>query len=126
MNNSQLILMGSSLILATTGVAMIATNPDNLAYQEYGANQISIELQKNGCAKIPKSFGDFLQTQCKSIVEQMTPELGNVVAKNSQRRNFLLFSIYVTDLSLPTPLPSYHFETLGCFNTFFVIKAEET
>ena len=126
MNNSQLILIGSSLILATTGVVMIATNPDNSAYQEYGANQISLQLQEKGCAEIPKSLGGFLEAHCKSVVKQITPELENAIAQNTQRRNFVLFSIYTTDFSLPTPLPSYHFETLGCFNTFFILKAEET
>lgn len=122
MKNSQLALIVSVLIGA---IAFGITNPNKEEYQKYGAAQLSQELQEKGCEKIPQSFGNFLQTQCKLLIEQMNPELQGLIEKNTQRKNFLLFSIYVTDLTLPTPLPSYHFETLAGLNHFWVLKAEE-
>jgi hypothetical protein len=119
------ILLGSGLILGIGAIALGITNPDEQAYREFAATQLSLQLREQGCAKIPKSLGNFLQRQCEGVIEQMRPDLGKIIAENTQRKNFLLFSFYVTDLTLPTPLPSYHFETLASLNHFWVLKAEE-
>jgi Domain of unknown function (DUF4359) len=125
MKTSKLGFIGVGLILTVGAIAAGITNPDQETYQNFATTKVDLYIQEQGCAKIPASLGDFLQNQCKLLVKKMNPELANLVIKNTQRKNFLLFSVYVTELTLPSPLPSYHFETLGGLNNFWILKAEE-
>jgi hypothetical protein len=115
----------SGLIIAVGAIALMVTNPNEAAYQEYGAIIMSEELKEQGCSKIPPGLGDFLKLQCQNLVEKLRPDLQQLIANNTQRKNYLILSIYETNLTPPQPLPSYHFQTLAAFNNFWILKAEE-
>ena len=44
---------------------------------------------------------------------------------NTRQQNFIFFSIYTTDLSVSSMIPSYHFETVGALQNFYTYKAQE-
>jgi hypothetical protein len=77
-------------------------------------------------------LGDVLQEQCVSILQNNQAEIRQIVASNTERQNFLVLSIYKTDLSaeqfippvISASVPAYHFETVGVFNRFIIYQAE--
>jgi hypothetical protein len=112
------------IALAGLGGAMAITNPSQKAYEEYAIKQLTSYLKQNVCTQAPETLGKVLQHQCYTIVDLGRPQIKELIALRTKRQNFLLFSIYRTELSVPSPLPSYHFETVGAFQKFYVYEAE--
>jgi hypothetical protein len=116
------------VLLGLGGVAAI-TNPDPKTYEEFAARQLSQYLKENTCAKA----GLALQSSCGSLIEDNQAQIQQLISTNTERQNFLLLSIYKTDLSpgellpdfLSNLLPSYHFETVGAFSHFQVYKIKK-
>ena len=103
------------------GVAMAIANPSREAYNEYATSKL-VELAKDqGCSKVP--FG---KDKCLSVVDSARPQIQESISQSTHRQNFILFSIYKTEISIPVPLtPSYQFETLGAFQSFYTFKQEK-
>ncbi len=111
--------------LAGVGVALALTNPGEAAYTEYAAQRLSEYLQADLCPQA----GTLLKGSCRSFVQDNQQALGKIVAKSTRREDYLLWSVYKTDLSIDSMLPSllkdvlneelpaYHAETIGVFNT---------
>lgn len=127
-NSKQLFLgvVGISL-LGLVGV-MAFTNPSQSTYEEFAVQRLTKVLKEEACQKL--GFG--LEKQCPQWVDDNQAEIQQFVAENTQRQNFIVFSLYTTDISvrslLPSlpflsSLPSYHFETVGAFQTFYTYKA---
>lgn len=122
-NLKRLYLLG--LGLAGVGIALALTNPSEAVYTEYAAQRLSEYLQADLCPQA----GTLLQSSCRSFVQDNQQVLGRIVAKNTQRKDYLLWSVYKTDLAIDSMLPSllkdvlgeelpaYHAETIGIFNT---------
>jgi hypothetical protein len=113
------------MVLAGLGGAMFATNPGPTAYDNYATERLSDYLQETACPQA----GETLQQPCEDLLENNKSELKQLIANNTERENFWLFSIYRTNLSFNLPiigplLPSYHFETVGVFSGFHTYKAE--
>ena len=47
-------------------------------------------------------------------------QVPRLIQETTQRRNYLFFSIYETDLFL------YQFETIGIFNDFYILDVRKT
>lgn len=117
------------LVLLGLGVAAAVTNPEQAAYEEFAAQQLGQYLKENTCAKA----GLALQSSCASLIQENQPQIQKLIAANTQRQNFLLLSLYKTDLApgellpdfLASAVPSYHFETAGVFSSFHVYKAQK-
>lgn len=108
-------------LVAATGVIMALTNPKQEAYETFATGALIDYAGENLCPKVP-IIG---KAQCETLLSTNRSEIKRFIAKGSERRNYFFFSIYVTDLSISTWLPSYHFETLGIFGKFFVMQAKE-
>ncbi len=106
--------------LILTGSILVITNPGQGNYEEYASKQLNIYLKESVCPEIAKQ----LRNPCLILVDLARPQLNSAIANQTQRQNFLLFSIYQTDLSIPSALPDYHFETLGIFDKFYTYCAE--
>ncbi len=113
---------------------MTVTNPAPDAYAQYAAHRLSQRLQQKECIKLDTG----LQDLCKFLDrDQGQALLKRVVANNTKRQNYLLFSIYKTNLStsqllpsflsnlLSVPAVSYRTETIGALNNFQIYSAEE-
>ena len=103
------------------GVAMAIANPSREAYNEYATSKLVDFVKDQGCSKVPVG-----KDQCLSVVDSARPQLMEGISQNTHRQNFILFSIYKTEISIPVPLtPSYRFETLGAFQSFYTFKQEQ-
>lgn len=112
------------IALASMGGAMALTNPGQKDYEDYAIAQLTTYLKENVCTQASETLGKVLQNQCKSLVDLGRPQIEDLIANRTERHNFLLFSIYRTNLPVPAPLPSYHFETVGALQKFYVYEVE--
>ena len=113
------------IALVGFGGAMTITNPGQKAYEQYAMKRLTSYLKENVCTQTPEGLGKLLENQCSTLVDLGRPQIQNLIASRTQRQNFLLFSIYSTELSVPAPLPSYRFEAVGAFQKFYIYEAEE-
>jgi Domain of unknown function (DUF4359) len=115
------------MVLVGVGVAMAVTNPDQTGYEEYATQKLTQYLRDNTCAKA----GDSLEDPCNQLIDQNQAEIKEFITANTERENFGVLSLYKTDLSLSPILPpfvsalvpSYHFETVGVFSSFYTYEA---
>jgi Domain of unknown function (DUF4359) len=118
-----------SMALVGVGVAMAVTNPSQASYEEYATRQLAAYLRDNTCA----DAGELLKSGCKQLLNENQSEIKELISANTQRQNYGVVSFYQTDLSvgklLPSFLgnlvPSYHFKTVGVFNTFQILEAKK-
>ncbi|PMB00962.1 hypothetical protein CEN50_01350 [Fischerella thermalis CCMEE 5268] len=123
--------------LAALGVAMAKTNPSQVEYEEYAAQRLTEYLNTNVCKKTPKFIENVIQFNCRQVVDSAQPRLREIIADSTVRQDFIVFSIYRTDLNVNSLIPAlrldsilpstpgYQFETLGAFNQFYTYKAEQ-
>jgi hypothetical protein len=112
-------------VLIGVGAAMAVTNPDSETYGNYATQQLTTYLQDNACTEVPAILGNLLQTQCAAILDDNQEQIRRLIARNTDRQNWLLLSVYKTDLALSDLLPAYHFETVGVFGNLYTYKAEK-
>ncbi len=109
------------VVLAAVAGGMIMTNPDEASYEAFATEALINYAGENLCPKVP-----FLgRMQCESLLKTNQAEIKKIVARGTQRHNFIFFSIYTTELSVTSLLPSYEFGTVGAFNQFYVYKAKQ-
>jgi hypothetical protein len=111
--------------LVGLGLVMALTNPGKDEYEQYAVEQLTTYLKDEACMDAPSVFGNFLQRQCKSLVDTGRPQIEQIIAEKTQRQNLILFSIYRTNLEVGPFLPAYHFESLGVFQKFYIYQAEQ-
>lgn len=112
------------IALAGLGVAMVVTNPGQSAYNDYATAQLTDYLKENACNKAPSVLGNFLQAQCAALLDDNQDQIEQFIAESTRRQNYLILSVYQTDLAISEFLPAYHFETVGVFQRFYTYKAE--
>ena len=125
MKGLQVVQTIGTVLLAGLGVAMAMTNPSQAEYEEFALQQLTVYLKDNVCAKASEDFGGFLKRQCNLLVETGSPQVKQLIAETTERHNFIFFSIYRTDLSVSSFLPSYHFESVGVFNNIYIYQAQK-
>ena len=125
MKRLQIFIYIGTASLAVLGVVMAITNPSPVEYEEYAAQQLAEYLKNDVCADVPKIFENFLQRNCKTLVDSSRPQLRQIIAETTQRQNFIFFSIYSTDLAINPIIPSYHFETVGALQNFYTYTAQK-
>ena len=106
--------------LILSGFILVITNPGQGNYEEYAAKKLNIYLKEDVCPEINQQ----LRNPCRILVDFARPQLNLAIANQTQRQNFILFSIYETNLSIPSALPDYYFATLGIFDKFYTYCAE--
>ncbi len=105
---------------------MALTNPGQENYEEYAVEQLTTYLKEEVCTQnIPNTFENFLQRQCVSLVDTGRPQIRQIISETTQRQNYLLFSVYQTDLNVGPFLPAYQFESVGAFQQFYTYQAEK-
>lgn len=111
------------IALVAVGAAMAITNPSQDDYETFATQQLTGYLQENVCVKAPSEFG--LQRDCQSLLKSKQSEIREFVATGTEQQNFIFFSIYRTNLSLTSWLPSYRFETIAVFDRFYLYEAKQ-
>jgi type II secretory pathway pseudopilin PulG len=129
MTIGKVITTGLGIGLVGVGVAAAVTNPSPQEYQEYAVQALSAYARQEVCSQQEQSF---LRQGCEVMIQTLQPTLHDIFARNTQRQNFIVFSLYISDISpvqitplFPdTDLPSYHFETLAAFQQFHTYQVE--
>lgn len=98
-------------------------NPRPQAYETFATQQLIQYVSDNVCADAPTVLD--LQNECRTQLRSRQSDIQQLIATQTQRQNFLIFSIYQTNLSVSSMLPSYRVQTLGLFHHFYIVKAEE-
>jgi len=116
----------AAIALGGLGVVMAVTNPSKPEYEEYAVQQLTEYVKQEVCNDAPKIFGILLQrSNCNGLIDSSHPAIKKIIAVNTERKNFILFSIYTTDLSVSSSIPSYHFETVAGLQNFYIYTAEK-
>jgi hypothetical protein len=116
----QLVLL-SSLAVCGLGGIMALTNPDRSAYEVYAVEQL-VNLARNQCDRAPSGFRAVLQGPCRAAIESIKPQLGPMLAAATTRQNYILFSIYRSDISIPSANFNAQIESIGILNSFYTYK----
>jgi Domain of unknown function (DUF4359) len=115
-------IMGGALLIGASGI-LAATNPDQTSYESFAATQLTHYLGQEVCGDAAKDLG--LGQECEKLLRSRQSAIRRLVARQTERQNFLLFSIYRTNLELMAFLPSYQFETVAALGQFHIYKSEK-
>ncbi|GBE75494.1 hypothetical protein myaer87_27210 [Microcystis aeruginosa NIES-87] len=122
-------LGGMVLGVVLGGIAgiLLTTNPNRQDYEQYASQRLTSYLKDNVCARAQASpeVQALLRGYCKMLVDTGHPFLQEAITTNTSRKNFLIFSVYQTELSFPPPLPSYQFSSVGFLNKLYIYEALE-
>jgi hypothetical protein len=119
MIKKSLFLLGLGAIAGVLG----ATNPDIKSYRAYAIEALTDYSKASLC--MDKSLNEFLQKQCVNLVDAAVPQVGELIDSSTERQNYLLFSIYKTNLAFSPMVPSFHFESIGVLNSFYTYRHEK-
>ncbi len=121
----QIVATMGGTALVGLGVSMALTNPSQDTYEAYAVEQLTTYLKDEACLQTPSFFGNLLQRQCQTIVDTGRPQIQQLISQTTHRQNFVLFSVYRTNLNIGSFLPAYHFETVGVFQKFYIYQVEK-
>lgn len=114
----------SLFVLVGLVTAMAITNPDSSTYEEYAVEQLTTYLKTDACSQVPKAFETLVQN-CSSLIDSNRPQIKQIIVRSTQRQNFILFSIYRTNLSITSVVPLYRFQTVGIMQNFYTYSAKQ-
>lgn len=115
----------SLFFLAGLVTAMAVTNPDSSTYEEYAVEQLTTYLKDDVCSQVPQAFETLVKNSCAELIDSNRPQIRQILARSTQRQNFILFSVYRTNLSISSIVPLYRFQTIGIMQNFYTFSAEQ-
>lgn len=111
--------------LAALGVAMAKTNPSQVEYEEYAVQRLTEYLKTDVCKKTTNLIENLIRFNCDKLVDSANPQIQEIIVRTTERQNYIIFSIYRTNLKISSWIPSYKFETVGAFDQFYTYTAEK-
>jgi hypothetical protein len=107
---SQAILIGAAVVVGV----MAITNPSKDRYITYATERFTEVGQNSICAgeNIPIAA----QQSCKFVISQGKGVIKPLVENSTKQQNFVLFSLYETDL------PNQKITTIAAFGNFLMFK----
>ena len=115
------IVLASIIGVCGLGGVMALTNPSRSSYEVYAVEQLG-ELAKSQCNQAPAGFGIVLQGPCRAAIEAFKPQIRPMLAAATTRQNFIIFSIYRSNLSIPAVNLHAQVKSIGIFNNFYTYK----
>ena len=112
-------------VLIALGVAMVGTNPSQAEYEEYATQRLSGYLKEQGCSKTPNLLDNLIKFNCAKLIDSASPQIKQIIKTSTQQQDYILFSVYSTNLQINSLIPSYKFETVAALDNFFTYKAEK-
>jgi hypothetical protein len=128
MKGLSVVVMVGGLAAVGLGAAMAIANPDQQAYEQYATTHITNYLKNSVCTQGQNILGNLMQQPCNSLVESIKPQIPPLITQNTQRQDFIFFSIYQTNLPLSSFIPfapTYQIETVGAFNNFYSYQPQK-
>lgn len=111
----------SIIVLITV---LIVTNPGTGRYESYASQQLVTYLKDDLCTQTTEI--NQIQSTCRILIDTTRPQIKMVLIKNTRQQNFLLFSLYHTNLNFSAIVPEYNFATLGIVDRFFTYQSESS
>jgi hypothetical protein len=111
--------------IAVLGVTMTMTNPQQPKYEEYAVEKLTTYLKTDFCQKTPNFLQNLIQFNCNHLVDSANPQIRDIIAATTKRQNYIVFSVYTTDLKIDNLIPGYKFETVGAFDNFYTYKSQK-
>jgi hypothetical protein len=115
---------GVAAVIALS-VGMVGTNPSRAEYEEYATQRLSGYLKEQGCSKTPSLLDNLIKFNCTKLIDSASPQIKQIIKASTQKQDYLIFSVYRTELQINSLIPSYEFETVGALDNFFTYKAEK-
>lgn len=116
---SFLFALGSGLLL-TSSLILLVTNPSSQKYEKFATEELVIYAKDNICSPNSNNLEEAIKSQvCNLMIDTGRSQIPRLIRETTNRRNYVLFSVYETDLFL------YKFETLGVFNNFYIIDVSK-
>jgi molybdopterin-guanine dinucleotide biosynthesis protein A len=106
-------LQATLIGIAIVAVGMAISNPSKERYIEYASTEFSETGKNSLCA------GDMpiaAQQSCKFLISQGKGVIKTVVENSTKHQNFVLFSLYETDM------PDKKITTIAAFGNFYMFK----
>jgi hypothetical protein len=116
---------GAAVGLTALGVTMAKTNPSQVEYEEYAVQRLTEYLKTDVCKKTTNFIENLIRFNCEKLVDSANPQIQEIIAKTTERQNYIIFSTYRTNLKISSWIPSYKFETVGAFDQFYTYTAEK-
>lgn len=120
MNNFVLKIFQFGIIVLIT--VLLVTNPGIGKYELYASGKLITYFKNDLCTQATEISE--IQSTCRILIDTTRPQIKMVLIKNTRQQNFLLFSLYYTNFSLPPIVPEYDFATLGIVDRFFTYQTE--
>jgi len=125
MKNSIIIRSIVAVGLTALGVIMTKTNPNQEEYEEYAVKQLTKYFKNDMCRKTPKFLENLIHFNCIKLVDSANPQIRDIITGTTERRNYIFFSVYHTEIKVGASIPGYRLETLGIFANFYTYTAEK-
>lgn len=103
---------------------LIVTNPGTGRYESYASQQLISYLKDDLCTQTTEI--DEIQSTCRILIDTTSPQIKMILIRNTRQQNFLLFSLYHTNLNFSPIVPEYNFATLGIVDRFFTYQSESS
>ncbi len=114
-------ILGLSLL----AIAMVKSNPNEASYQRYAVKELSSYVKSNVCKKNLGILDKLINNQCDKFVDAASPQMRDIIAASTERHDFMVFSVYSTELKVSDWVPSYKFQTIGAFDKFYTYSAQQ-
>ncbi|MTJ07160.1 MULTISPECIES: DUF4359 domain-containing protein [unclassified Anabaena] len=121
---TMLICVGAAGI-GILGAMMSKTNPNQVEYEKYAVQKLTTYLKTDVCQKTPSFLERLIKTNCEQVLESATPHIKELITSTTKRQDYMIFSIYRTEIKLDSWIPGYKFETVGALNQFYTYNAQE-
>ena len=107
-------------IFSIASTMLIFTNPSPSKYQEFATQELVRYAKENVCQAQSNSLEEAIKSQvCNVMIDTGRGQIPVLIEETTETRNYVLFSLYETDLYL------YQFQTIGVFNEFYVIDVHQ-
>ncbi|BDA73215.1 hypothetical protein CAL7716_073810 [Calothrix sp. PCC 7716] len=111
--------------LSLLAIAMVKSNPSEASYQQYAVKELSSYVKSNVCKKSLGILDKLINNQCDKLVDTASPQIRDIIAASTERHDFMIFSVYSTELKVSDWVPSYKFQTIGAFDKFYTYSAQQ-
>lgn len=126
-------VLAATLVLAGA-IALTATNPTSEDYETFAVEQAKDYLKTEVCPEKLPLIGNALEEECQTFLdsEAAQPQLRAVIASGTDRQNFVLFSLYRTELAIDTLfpfiprglVPAYEIKSVGLARSLHLYGAD--
>jgi hypothetical protein len=120
-----LIICVGTASVTVLGAIMAKTNPNQDAYEKYAVQKLTTYLKTDVCKKTPSFLEKLIKVNCEQMLESATPHIKELITTTTNRQDYIIFSIYRTEIKLDSWIPGYKFETVAALDQFYTYNAEE-